>query len=391
MGLDKTAVRAEGATITDSDGKTYIDCTGGYGIFNLGHNHLGIIQALKDQLSECQLFTKPLITEIQIRAAEALAAIAPGDLKCSVMYNSGSEAIDNVLKLVRLHRGPKKIITAQNSFHGHTFGALSATGIASFKRSFKPWVPGFVHVPFGDAAALERAVDAETAAVMLEPIQHEAGVVLPPDDYFHQVRRICNEHDLILIFDEIKTGFGKTGKMFACEHFEVFPDILVVGKSLGGGLVPLGAIIAKSSFWKRFGLSFTMSASSFAGNGLACRAAWATIHYIQKDDLLNHCQKMGTIIMPRLKELVEKYSNLLKSVDGLGLLIGINAKDNKIALELVRHMIQQGILILTAFANPSALMVEPPLVISLEQVEKFINALATACEKVSNLRRLPED
>jgi putrescine aminotransferase len=383
VGLNKVAIKAQGATITDSGGKTYIDCVGGYGLFNVGHNNSDIIQALCDQLAEQQLFTKPLVSEIQIRMAECIERIAPGELACSFILNSGSEAIDCAIKLVRLHKGDKTIITAQKAFHGHTFGALTASGIPSFKRAFQPLLPGFVNVPFGDVEALEQAISTDTAAVLIEPMQHEAGILLPADGYLQQVRKLCDEHGLIMILDEIKTGFGKTGRMFACEHYDVVPDILVLGKSFGGGLIPIGAVIAKSYLWKRFGLSFSMSASSYAGNVLACRVGLSTIEYIRQGSLLEDCAEKGKLLLRSFRDNVAEYPDILRSADGLGLLIGIRTQSGKIALELAKEMIRQGVLTVQAFGDSSVLMVEPPLVITFQQIRAVADLFAAACEKVS--------
>jgi putrescine aminotransferase len=384
LALNKVAAKAQGATITDSDGKTYIDCVGGYGLFNLGHNNPDIIESLTDQLKEQQLLTKPLISEVQVRLAECIEKITPGDLSCSFILNSGSEAIDCAIKLVRLHKGGKTIITAQKSFHGHTFGALTASGIPSFKRAFQPLLPGFISVPFGDIEALNQSITVDAGAILIEPIQHEAGVHLPCDGYLKRVRELCDQHDLILILDEIKTGFGKTGRMFACEHYDVVPDILVLGKSLGGGLMPAGAVVAKSHLWKRFGLSFPMSASSYAGNVLACRAGLSTIRYIREGNLLADCAEKGKMLLRSLGDCVSEYPNILRSVEGLGLLIGIETKSGKIALELAKELIRRGIIMVPAFGNSSVLMVEPPLVISLQEIRAVVDSFAAACVNVSS-------
>ena len=383
LGLNKVAVKAQGATITDSHGNTYIDCVGGYGLFNLGHNNPDIIESLADQLKEQQLLTKPLITEVQVRLAECIEKITPGELSCSFILNSGSEAIDCAIKLVRLHKSGKTIITAQKSFHGHTFGALTASGIPSFKRAFQPLLPGFISVPFGNIEALKKSITADTGAVLIEPIQHEAGVLLPADGYLKKVRDLCDENGLILILDEIKTGFGKTGRMFACEYYDVVPDILVLGKSLGGGLIPTGAIVAKNHLWKRFGLSFSMSASSYAGNVLACRVGLSTIRYIQESNLLTECAEKGKMLLRSLRDCISEYPNILHSAEGLGLLIGIETKSGKIALELAKEMIRRGIIMVPAFGNSSVLMVEPPLVISLQQIRAVVDSFAAACVNLS--------
>jgi len=384
LGLNKVAAGAQGATITDSKGNTYIDCVGGYGLFNVGHNNPEIIESLIDQLKEQQLLTRPLISEVQVRLAECIEKITPGDLTCSFILNSGSEAIDCAIKLVRLHRGRKTIITAQKSFHGHTFGALTASGIPSFKRAFQPLLPGFISVPFGDIEVLERSISADTAAVLLEPIQNEAGVVIPPKGYLKEVRDLCDRHNLIMMLDEVKTGFGKTGRMFACEYYDVVPDILVIGKSLGGGLIPAGAIVARDHLWKRFGLSFPMSASSYAGNVLACRAGLSTIRYIQEGSLLADCAEKGKMLLRSFKDFIGEYPNILRSADGLGLLIGIETQSGKIALELAKEMIRQGIIMVPAFGNSSVLMVEPPLVISFQQIRMVVDSFAAACVNVSS-------
>jgi len=382
LGLNRVAVRAEGATITDSEGKTYIDCVAGYGLFNLGHNHPEIIQALKEQIDKKEPFTKPFITKVPVRLAEKLAEITPESLTCSFVCNSGSEAIDSAIKLARLYTGKKEIITAKNSFHGYTFGALSASGIPSFKRLFEPMVPGIMHVPFGDIATLEKALSPNTAAILLEPMQHEAGILLPSEDYFHQVRDVCEKKNIIFILDEIKTGCGKTGRMFAFEHSRVVPDILVLGKSLGGGLMPIGALIAKKKLWRKFGLSFPMSASSFAGNTLTSCAALITIQLLQRESLIDDCEKKGRILLDHLKSAVEKYSGILKTVNGLGLLIGVESTQPKKTMQLAKEMIQQQVLTAPAFGNPSVLMIEPPLIISSDQIQKVLEAFENACKKL---------
>ena len=239
FGIDKVAVKAERATITASDGTEYIDCVGGYGLFNLGHNHPRLAQAIKAQVDGKGLFTRPFISEIQVELAKKLKDVTPEDLSCSFICNSGSEAIDSAMKLARLCTGKPEIIAAENSYHGFTFGALSASGISAFKRQFGPLLPGIVHVPFGDFSALEKNVSDETAAILLEPIQHEAGIAIPEFDYFQKVIELCDQKGILLILDEIKTGIGKTGAWFAANHFDFCPDILVLGKALGGGFTQL--------------------------------------------------------------------------------------------------------------------------------------------------------
>jgi putrescine aminotransferase len=384
LGLDRVAVKAEGAVITDSEGKEYIDCLGGYGICNLGHNHPELIQSITDQLNEKQLNTKPLITEIPVKLAKLLSEIAPGDLTCSFICNSGSEAIDSAIKLARLHTGKKEIICALNAFHGFTFGALSASGISSFKSLFEPLVPDFKHVPFGDFTALREVITDNTAAVLLEPVQHESGISLPPPEFFHNVQELCEQYRIILIIDEIKTGFGKTGTMFACDLFKISPDILVVGKSLGGGLIPVGGMIAKKNIWQKFGLSFPMSASSYGWNILACKVALTTIQILLRDSSNLDVQSKGRYLLNSFNKLAEEFPDVISKVSGLGLLIGVEIVQSQQAIKLSKELAKDGILAFPAFGRTSVLMIEPPLIITYPQIEKVIKAFKNSCVRLED-------
>jgi putrescine aminotransferase len=383
-GIKNIAGTASGSVITDSQGQEYIDCVSGYGLFNIGHNHPQMIRDIKDQLDKRQLFTKPLISKIQVKAAQQLASLAPDKLECSFLCNSGSEAIDSALKLARLYTGKSEIITAENSFHGFTYGALSASGIESFKKFFKPMVPDIRQVKFGDIQALEKKITPDTAAILLEPMQHESGIDIPDQTYFQKVRNLCTDNNILLILDEIKTGMGKTGRMFACEHFSITPDILVIGKSLGGGLMPVGAIIARKKIWRKFSLSFPMAASSFAGNILACRAILSTIEIIEKDNLISKCKQKGRMLITGLKEIAAKYEDLIINIKGRGLLIGIRIVNSRIALQIIKEMIASGILVFQAYADNETIMVEPPLVISNNQIRKIISTLDEICQNIED-------
>ncbi len=384
LGLSTRAAKAEGSTITDSEGKTYIDCSGGYGLFNLGHNHPRIIQSIADQLKTNQPFNKPFISDQQVELAEKLAEISPGDMTCSFICNSGSEAVDSALKLARLAQGKTEIIAAYGGFHGYTYGALSATGIDSFNRAFRPLVPGITHVPFGDSETLSEQMNPGTAAFIVEIVQHEGGVNLASETYFREVREICDRNGALLIIDEIKTGFGKTGRMFACAHYGLVPDMMVLGKSRGGGLIPIGAVIGRKNLWRKFSYSFPMSASSFAGNVLACTAAVQTIEILRDGDLIRDCVGKGERLRAGLSRLMEEYPRLLKRVSGMGLLIGLQAADDVTAFELSREAIARGVLIFQAFSNRSVLMMEPPLVITGDQIDRVLSALEGACKKASD-------
>jgi len=382
LGLDEAVQSARGSIITDARGRSYIDCIAGHGVFHFGHNHPRILSALKDQLDRQQLWTRPFFCEEQVEAARKLEGLAPQELCCSFLCSSGSEAVDSALKLARLCTNRQEIVCARNSFHGLTLGALSATGISSFRKPFEPLLPGFVFVEYADISSLKEAVTDKTAAVLLEPVQHEAGVHLPQPGYLQEARRICSDQGALLILDEIKTGLGKTGKNFAFEHEGAVPDILLLGKSLGGGLYPAGAMLAGPWLWRIFSFSFPMSASSLAWNTLASRAVQESLEVLLEEDLAGEAARKGERFLNGLREIAARFSEILHEVHGRGLLIGMEARSSKTALSLVKGMISKGILVSTAFGRPSTLMFEPPLIISEDELEQVLQKLKESCEEI---------
>ncbi|MDR3668682.1 MAG: aspartate aminotransferase family protein [Ignavibacteriaceae bacterium] len=373
MGIINTGIQAEGATITDSKGNTLIDCTSGYGIGNIGHNNPVIVQAIIDQLTRKEVNTRPYINKIQIELADLLKIITPGELECSYLFNSGSEAIENALKLVRLYKGGKKIISMKDSFHGYTLGALSASGVPSFKKGFEPLLPGFQQVKFGKIEEVYGLKAEEIGAILIEPIQHDAGVKIPPYEYLKQVRKYCDDNNIIMVVDEVITGIGKTGYMFASEYFQIEPDILVIGKSLGAGLIPIGGIITRKNLWQRFGLSFPMTASSYSGNSLACRAAIETIRFILDNNILDAVKPKELFLSDQLNKLRNKFPEIILAVNGMGMMFGLEIINKNTASWIVKNMIKNNVIVYQSFGNASIIMVEPPLIISLEQISKIID------------------
>ena len=378
LGLKSVAMHAEGAIITDSNGKQYIDCTAGYGLFNLGHNHPSIVQALTEQLHSKQPLTRPLISEIHTRFVTRLISAVQNKFDCVFICNSGSEAVDSALKLARLCGRKKKIIAAKNSFHGYTYGALSVTGIKKFRLAFEPMLPDIEFIDYGSLDAASKAINDETTAIILEPVQHEAGIHIPPSDYFHGVRELCNKHDALFILDEVKTGMGKTGLLFAHETMGVTPDILILGKSLGGGLMPSGAILSNKKLWKRFGLSFPMSASSYAGNTLTCRAGIATLDVFEHTNILEASRNKGELLSSHLASLSQKHQDIIKKNTGTGLLHSLTLNTPQLTFELAKQLIQHGVLAVPAFGNNTELMLEPPLVITQNDLLTVCQALDTS-------------
>lgn len=249
MGLASVEGYAEGWTITDSEGKQFIDCLGGYGMFALGHRNPDVVAAVEAELHKMPMSGKVLFNRPMADLAEKLALITPGALQYSFFVNSGTEAVEGCLKVARLATKRKKFIAARNAFHGKTFGSLTATGRDLFRDPFKPLLDNFTHVEYGDIDDLAETIDEETAAVILEPIQGEGGIIVPPAGYFKAVRELCDQYGTLLIADEVQTGIGRTGTWFGVEHEQITPDIMATAKALGGGVMPIGAITATADAW----------------------------------------------------------------------------------------------------------------------------------------------
>lgn len=378
MGLATIEWEAQGAVIRDIDGKEYIDCLGGYGVFSLGHRHPKVVEAVKKQLDRMPLSSKVLFDKPMADAAELLADITPGDLQYSFFVNSGTEAVEGALKLAKLHTGKSKIISTVNSFHGKTLGSLSATGRDLFRQPFKPLLEGFVHIPFNNVAALEQAIDHDTAAVILEPIQGEGGIIVPDDDYLPTVRELCDKFETVLIIDEVQTGLGRTGRMFATEHYGVVPDIVTTAKALGGGVMPIGAFTARPYLWEKYITSPFLHTSTFGGNPLACAAAIAAIQVIREEKLAERACDSGTYFLNELKKLQSSFPDVIVEVRGKGLMIGIELAKEGAGGFLMSELVTNGILAAYTLNNPKVIRIEPPLVITKEQIDYALKVLRTA-------------
>ncbi|SMC56355.1 aminotransferase class III-fold pyridoxal phosphate-dependent enzyme [Sporomusa malonica] len=385
MGLSTIEWEAQGSIIRDIGGKEYIDCLGGYGVFNLGHRYPAVVEAVKSQLDLMPLSSKVLFNKPMADLAELMAEITPGDLQYSFFVNSGTEAVEGSLKLARVHTGRSKIVSTTNSFHGKTLGALSATGREMFREPFQPLLSGFSHVPFGDIDSLHQAVDGETAAVIIEPIQGEGGIIVPPESYLPAVREICNKTGALLICDEVQSGLGRTGKMFAVEHYGVVPDIMATAKALGGGVMPIGAFTARPQIWDKYITSPFLHTSTFGGNPLACVAAIAAINVIRNGGLAQQAEKSGHYFIGKLIELNKAYPDVIREVRGKGLMIGIELTKEGIGGLILSEMIDQGVLIAYTLNNPKVIRIEPPLIIEQQQIDYVIKALAGALEKARDI------
>jgi acetylornithine/N-succinyldiaminopimelate aminotransferase len=364
-------VRGEGCRLWDADGKEYLDFLGGVAVNNLGHCHPKVVAALQKQAAELIHCSNYYQIPQQIELAELLCKHSFADK--AFFCNSGAEANEAAIKLARKYSrdtyGPERyeIITAADSFHGRTMATVSATGQEKVQRFFDPLLHGFKHVPFDDVDALEGAVTPTTCAVMLEPIQGEGGVNVPSPGYFQEVRRICNKHDLILIFDEVQVGMGRTGKLFAHEHFDIIPDIMTLAKALAGG-APIGTMLATD----RYAAAFVPGThgSTFGGNPLVCAAAIATVRTILEDGILNRCAEIGEYLEGELESLQHKYP-FVKEVRGIGLMIGM-ALDIP-AGDIVKKGHERGVLL--NVTHDTVLRFVPPLTISKQEINQMIAIL----------------
>src|SRR5947209_13294176 len=292
----------EGPIVRDVWGREFIDCLGGFGIFALGHRHPKVINAIKVQLDRLALHSQWMLNPMAADAARRLAEITPGDLRKTFWCSTGTEAVEGALKLARLYTGKPKFISTINSFHGKTMGSLSVTGRDLFRKPFLPLLE-VAFVPYGDAEAIETAIDDKTAAVILEPIQGEGGVIVPPDDYLPAVRRVCTERGVLMILDEVQTGLGRTGEMFGCDHTGVVPDIMCLGKAISGGVIPCAAFHTTDEIFSSFHPQPFYHTSTFGANPMATAAAATTIQTLQEENLLEHCATMGEYFQSGLKKL----------------------------------------------------------------------------------------
>jgi putrescine aminotransferase len=385
MGLSTVEWEADGNIIRDIDGKEYIDCLGGYGVFSLGHRHPKVIEAVKKQLDYMPLSSKVLFNKPMADLSALLAEITPGELQYSFIGNSGTEAVEGALKLARIHTGRTKIISTINSFHGKTLGALSATGRDLFRDPFKPLLGGFEHVPFNDIQAIKQVMNSEVAAVIVEPIQGEGGIIVPSDDYLPTLRKLCDEHGALLICDEVQTGLGRTGKMFASEHYNIVPDIITTAKALGGGVMPIGAFTAKPAIWEKYIISPFLHTSTFGGNPLACVAAIAAIHVLRDEELVNRSAVTGAYFLNELKNLQQAFPDVIKEVRGKGLMIGIELTKEGIGGLLISELVNNGVLAAYTLNNPKVIRMEPPLLITKELLTVVLKALHDAVEMAHDM------
>ena len=356
-------VRGQGASLFDADGVEYLDCASGHGVANLGHAHPKIAEALYKQASTLITLFETFPNDKRAELMKKITALVDG-LDRVFLCNSGTESVEAAFKFARISTGRKNIVAAMRAFHGRTYGSLSATFNKKYREGFEPLVPGFSHVAYNNIEALDKAVNDETAAVILEVIQGEGGVYPARVEYVQAARRICDEHGALLIVDEIQSGFGRTGAMFAIEHFGVTPDLLCCAKSLAGG-VPIGAVLIGHSVKN---LTPGVHGSTFGGNPLSCAAAIAALNVIDEENLPRQALVKGAYLIDKLRRIE---SPNIREVRGMGLMIGIELKEK--AAPYIKELQEKRIIALNAGMTVIRLL--PPLVISYHQIDHLVNVL----------------
>lgn len=373
--------KGRGIKVWGADGKEYLDFVGGIAVNILGHCHPKVVVSVQKQAQRLLHVSNLYYIEPQIKLAKMLVEHSFAD---KVFFcNSGAEANEAAIKLARKYAkeqlGKEKfeIITALNSFHGRTLATVTATGQEKFQKGFEPLMPGFKHVVFNDIKSLENSITDKTCAVLLEPIQGEGGVNIPSPDYFKKVREICNKHKILLMLDEVQTGMGRTGKLFAYEHFNITPDIMTLAKGLGSG-VPIGAMLAADKVASAF--VHGSHASTFGGNPLVCAAAIATIDTLLEDGfILDQCKRMGEYLVNELKGLQEEFSSVVINVRGMGLLVGMELTRD--CSSIVKVCMEKGLLINCTSGN--VLRFTPPLIVQKKDIDNMVDILGEVLSSLS--------
>ena len=382
----------EGEVFKDVYGTEFIDCLGGFGIYACGHGNPEIKKTVRAQLDRYCLHSQELVDPLRGYLAKILAMITPGDLQYSFFTNGGAEAIEMALKLARLATGGKWYISTVGAFHGKSMGAISMGGKAAYREDYIPMIQQVQHVEYGNAAATEAAVKnlvavgEKVAAIIVEPIQGEGGVIIPPEGYLKELRRIADEYGCCLIFDEIQTGLGRTGTMWRCDHEGVTPDIMTYGKASSGGVVPITGIIARPWTYEKSGVGtgtsgkmfdnpWILGSPTFGGNPLACAAFISTIRFMLENDIPGEMAKKGEYYMKGLAKLQEKYPTVLKDIRGAGLLICMEFPEAEVGYEVTKGLFARKVMTAGTLVNAKTVRIEPPATQSYETIDRVLAAL----------------
>ena len=362
-----TIEKGVGAHVWDVDGKEYIDCMGGYGVALVGHKNERVNNAIKEQIDKIITVHSSLYNKTREEFLTTLIGLAPKGLTQVHLNNSGAEAIEAAMKFARKFTGKKGMVAMKGSYHGKSFGALSLTFNPKYRKAFAPLVEKVSFASYGDIESLRSVVDDDTAFIILEPIQGESGIIVAPEGFLQEVRKLCNEKGIVLIFDEIQAGLGRTGRLWACDHWNTAPDILCLAKGIAGG-VPMGATLVRPDILAS--ISKGEHSSTFGGNPISCAAGAAALKAITEDGLIENSEKMGELFKEGLEKLKEKHQ-MIREIRGKGLMIGIEMKFE--VKDILFGLIKKGVLML--YSGRNILRILPPLVISEDDVTKVLHAL----------------
>jgi putrescine aminotransferase len=389
----------EGDVFRDLNGVEFIDCLGGFGIFACGHGNPEIRKTVQAQLERYSLHSQELVDPLRGYLANLLGMITPGDLQYCFFCNGGAEAVEMALKLARLATGGRWYISTVGAFHGKSMGAISMGGKGAYREDYIPMIQQVQHVEYGNAEAVKKAVEnleavgEKVAGVIVEPIQGEAGVMIPPDGYLADLRKICDDHGVALIFDEIQTGLGRTGTLWRCDHEGVTPDIMTYGKASSGGLVPITGIIARPWTYEKSGVGtgeegkmfenpWILGSPTFGGNPLACSAFISTIRYMLENDLPGQSKAKGDKYLAGLQKLHEKYPTVLTDFRGSGMLICMEFPTDEVGHEVTKALFARNVMTAGTLVNAQTVRIEPPLVQADETIDKVLAALDEALAEV---------
>jgi len=362
-----TIEKGLGSHVWDTDNNEYIDCMGGYGVALVGHRNERVVNAIKSQIDKVITVHSSFYNKTREEFLQTLIGIAPAGLSQVHLNNSGAESVEAGIKFARKFTGRKGMVAMKGSYHGKSMGALSLTFSPKYRESFQPLLEKVTFSPYGDIDALQTAVDKDTAFVILEPIQGESGIHVPPDGFLQDVRKICDENGSLLVFDEIQSGLGRTGRMWASEHWETTPDIMCLAKGIAGG-VPMGVTLVRPDILSV--MKKGEHSSTFGGNPLACAAGTATLQALTQDGLIENAKNMGEKFLRGLNDLKSKHK-IIREVRGRGLMIGVELKFE--VKDILMEGIKKGLLLL--YSGRNILRLLPPLVISDEDVTKSLQIL----------------
>jgi putrescine aminotransferase len=376
--------------IVDVNGTPYIDCIGGFGTYICGHRNPEILRYVKKQMDRLTLSSTELLEPLRGYLCKVLAMITPGDLQYSYLTNGGAEAVEMALKMAVLFNGPGYFISTVRGFHGKSMGAVSMTGNADFRRPYLPMIQQVQHIEYGNASALEtairnlQAVGEKVTAFIIEPVQGEAGCRIPPLGYLKAVREICDRYGVVLIADEIQTGFGRTGYLWRCNIEDVTPDILVFGKISSGGIIPITGIVSRKHIFEKSGLAdnpFILGSPTFGGNALACSSTLATINYILKNDIPKMAADKGDYFMKYISQIQARH-HILTDLRGAGLLIAMEFETSDIGYEVSKEIFARKVLVAGTLNNAKVIRIEPPAILSYEHIDTVLQVLEESISAV---------